>query len=270
MSKNEKIYFEADLFVADLKADIRRAKKTIDIEMYIWAPDDFTFRLLKELEQAADRGVKVRVLMDGYGSMDWINAQAEKTKDSKVLFKVYHKFPAMLDTATALITRTTAFWNKMNRRNHRKTFIIDGEVAYFGSFNMYKESLGWKETVIRIDDQDVKALVEMFRYTWLTARYKKILKNRPLLHSFQEKILNSRLMTTQSLKLRRKYKKLFIQKFKEAKEHIWLMTPYWNPPPFLQRIIIQAAKRGVDVRLSCQRAVICLLCVGTPRLNTMI
>ncbi|HPI41502.1 MAG TPA: phospholipase D-like domain-containing protein, partial [Pseudobdellovibrionaceae bacterium] len=67
------IFHSGDDFFSALIADVRRAKFSIQIEVYIFNIDSFTRPLLTELAQAQQRGVTVQILVDGFGSFQSLN-----------------------------------------------------------------------------------------------------------------------------------------------------------------------------------------------------
>lgn len=106
---------------------IRRAKKSIDLETYIFKPDLAGKIILKELMEAAKRGVKVRVLVDK-SPMDFkLNDHiAQVMKEHKIEVRFYNAAPILKVSSIQF-------------RNHRKLMVRDGEEAITGGRNIADE-----------------------------------------------------------------------------------------------------------------------------------
>ena len=111
-----------------LFADIKEAKKEINIQYYIIQPDSLGKKLRDELTIKAKEGVKVRVLYDEIGSK----------KLSLKFFRELISAGGEVEVFFPSLIRPLNF--RMNNRNHRKLCIIDGEIAYIGGFNLGNES----------------------------------------------------------------------------------------------------------------------------------
>ena len=111
---------------------IEKSEKTLDLQYYIWDNDKIGSMALHAIIQAADRGVKVRLLMDDNNAkaMEGIYLALDQHVNIDVkLFNPYRfrKFRAM-DLVLDL--------KRMNRRMHNKSFIADHQIALIGGRNM--------------------------------------------------------------------------------------------------------------------------------------
>ena len=111
---------------------IEQAEKTLDLQYYIWDNDKVGALALHALIQAADRGVKVRLLIDDNNAKATEGiflALAQHPNIQVKLFNPYHfrKYRA-LDMLLDL--------KRINRRMHNKSFIVDHQVALIGGRNM--------------------------------------------------------------------------------------------------------------------------------------
>src|SRR3990167_10420104 len=133
---DEEIVFDcgSDYFHA-LIHDIHLAKHTIDIETYIFSRDDVGKRVVNALCDAANRGVTVRVLVDGAGSPYWSATFARALEKSGVKTKVFHPMPWQLWNWSRSVTKTPFLFKGIhlfftaNSRNHRKICLIDNKIA---------------------------------------------------------------------------------------------------------------------------------------------
>ncbi len=140
-----------------LVRDIRKAKKFIHLEYYIWRGDKLGGRLLEELIKKAKEGVEVRLLYDGMGNSSL----------PKKYFEKLHQAGGF--TAAFL----PPFIVRLNYRNHRKLCIIDGQVGYIGGFNVGDEYLGivkrygpWRDTHLRFEGDAVDQMQIRFIMDW--------------------------------------------------------------------------------------------------------
>jgi cardiolipin synthase len=245
------IFFNSKKLVDQVIKDIDESRSSIDIEMYIWDPDEVGRIFEEALFRAVDRGVKVRVIVDRIGSFAWIGGRMAEIVQRGVEVRIFRPLLGFKVIWQFYPKSFSALWNAVNRRNHRKTFIIDKKIFYVGSLNIMQPALQWKEITTRESDPTTTELLSyIFNCTWDWLKddghwFKKYdLKNLIL-----KAERSDRVTTTQSRVLRIQYRNDFIQKINNAKKRIWLITPYFNPPGFLLKALVAAAKRKVDVRL---------------------
>lgn len=116
-------------------AMIRLAEKTVDLQYYIWAPDETGNMLKTELLQAADRGVRVRLLLDDIG---------HSAKDPVLL--ALHKHPNIevklfnpIADRNKRLTHLAANFSRIQRRMHNKSLTADNALSVIGGRNIGNE-----------------------------------------------------------------------------------------------------------------------------------
>lgn len=110
----------------------RAAERTIDAQYYIWQDDLTGLRLLAELQAAAERGVRVRLLVDDNGTPALDQEMA--ALDALPSAEVRYFNPFMMRTPRLL---NYAFdFARLNRRMHNKSFTVDGAVTILGGRNI--------------------------------------------------------------------------------------------------------------------------------------
>ena len=244
MTFNNKVeYFNngKDKFEA-LVQDIRRAKKFIHMEYYIWRGDRLGTRLVEELTKKAAEGVEVRLLYDGMGNI----------RLPKYFFDKLH---AAGGYTAAFLPR---FMVRLNYRNHRKLCIIDGEVGYIGGFNVGDEYLGivkrygpWRDSHLRFQGDALDQMQMRFIMDWnFTAKKGKIqLAERYFPERSQFEGVRTQIVSsgpdTQWKNVRNGYYKMI----NEAEDHIYLTTPYFVPDDGILEGLRVAALSGLDVRI---------------------
>ncbi len=234
----EQLFFSSRGYFDHLIRELPLAKRSIDVETYIFDLDELGNRLVEELRRAADRGVTVRLMLDGVGSRHTVEEVAARFRDTAVNVKVYHPIRWW---------SFFAFARNLNRRNHRKSWLIDSRTAYVGSMNIAHND--WTDYGIRVEGKWTALLEQAFMKCWLGhARWKQLarpsaMRRRAPYQKGRWIRLNDTL-----LKRRRNYY-LLLQQSRNAARRIWLANAYFVPRLGLVRALCAAARRGVDVRI---------------------
>ncbi len=246
---NSQLFFNGDQFFEKLIKKIDAAKKRIWIEVYIFEHDQLGQKLIKHLADAYQRGVDVRVLVDGIGSYNSITALSKAFADIGIPFKVFHP----------VLFYNLFRWGKLqklNRRTHRKIFVTDDEV-FIGSFNITKvhcQSLvgkkAWRDSGVLVSGAALPEIVESMDIVWSSAKgfflnRMKIKKAKRTGHHLVRMNMNFRERFRMSRELK--------QKIRSAHHQVFLTNAYFLPRRSLLRAIIHAAKKGVQVGLCLPR-----------------
>jgi cardiolipin synthase len=109
---------------------IDNAQQKVILETFIWFEDDVGKQLHSVLLRAARRGVKIEVLLDGYGSPDLSDAFVNELTAAGVVFRYYDPGPRLFGMRTNLF-----------RRMHRKIVVVDETVAFVGGINYSAEHM---------------------------------------------------------------------------------------------------------------------------------
>jgi len=118
-----KLLKDSPAFIESLREEIRKAKETIHISFYILLDDDDGISVLKELQNAAKRGVKCRILIDAFGS---------KKVTKNPVWKQMSDFGVEAHTIFPMKNILLSFLRQRNDiRSHRKMCIIDKHLCYF-------------------------------------------------------------------------------------------------------------------------------------------
>ncbi len=141
-----------DAFAARLQL-ARAAERSIDLQYYIWHDDDSGRMLFDALRAAADRGVRVRLLLDDSNTagMDGVLAALDAHPGIEVrLFNPFlHRRQRLLDMVTA--------FRRAIRRMHNKSFTVDNQATIVGGRNIGDEYFGSPDAVL-FEDLDVIAV----------------------------------------------------------------------------------------------------------------
>ena len=111
---------------------IEHAEKSLDLQYYIWENDKVGALALAGLLKAADRGVQVRLLIDDNNSKNLEAAYYALAQHPNIQIRLFN--PSKFRNLRAL--DFVLDFNRMTRRMHNKTFIVDHQVALIGGRNM--------------------------------------------------------------------------------------------------------------------------------------
>lgn len=120
-----------DAFVARV-ALVRAAERALDVQYYIWRPDTTGILLLNELGQAADRGVRIRLLLDDNGIAGMDSLLAELNAHSGIEVRVFNPFANRDFKALGYLND----FKRLNRRMHNKALVADAQAAIVGGRNI--------------------------------------------------------------------------------------------------------------------------------------
>ena len=117
----------------------QHAEKTIDIQYFIFSTDNVGLIACDYLVRAADRGVKIRILVDDI--MVDADLQDVLTLDSheNITIKIYNPGVNLGKNIFSKIRKFTTDFRSANQRMHNKTFIVDGKITITGGRNIADE-----------------------------------------------------------------------------------------------------------------------------------
>nr|WP_251136347.1 cardiolipin synthase [Exiguobacterium sp. s122] len=234
--------------------DIEQATHHIHIQYYLFRTDEISMKIRDALIKRANENVTVRFLYDGLGSQEINEEFVEPLRESRVFVQAFDPVVHPLLVFNA------------NFRNHQKLIVIDGKIAYTGGLNVGDEYLGkeeklgfWRDTHLRVEGPLVRELQRLFVENWLYAGVEEdqetwdLFANDEHLPQYfidEPKETNgaTQLLVTspgKDVTIRDGLMQFMMQ----AKESIWITTPYLIPPPELLALLEVTSKSGIDVRI---------------------
>lgn len=227
---------EGDTFFSCYFKDIAQAKRTILISFFIVGNDAISQEFLKLLQQKAQAGVHVQLLLDWIGSISIKKKWLKRLKQSGVIVKKANppKVPFLL--------------YRLNQRNHRKITVIDSQICYLGGFNIGKKyksadpKLGhWKDYHICIKHHPLaNTLEKIFFYDW--SKSDQALSDSNFAHKDTD---NSILTITEAGQLEQN----LIAWIDQASESIVIGSPYFIPTKPVFTSLLTALHRGVRLTI---------------------
>ena len=139
----------------------RMATKTIDLQTYIYSNDFSSKVLIGELKNAADRGVKIRILLDDYGTKSDIADVMLLNQHPNIEVKVFN--PVANRSRLLYYPQFLLDFNRLNSRMHNKLFIVDN-VAYITGGRNVGSNYFYPETASNFSDTDVLFIGDMTKY----------------------------------------------------------------------------------------------------------
>lgn len=130
----------------------RAAEQSIDARYYIWQRDSTGLSLLQELKAAADRGVRVRLLVDDNGTPDLDAELAALNTLPNFEVRVFNPF----SLRSPRVLSYPLDFPRINRRMHNKSFTVDGVATIVGGRNIGDIYFA-RDTEIQYSDFDVLA-----------------------------------------------------------------------------------------------------------------
>lgn len=233
---------------ADLLPELEKAEKFIFLEYFIIRPGEMWDGVLEILKRKAAAGVDVRIIYDDMGCIDILPANYNATLEGwGIRTMAFNRFVP----AVSLV---------MNNRDHRKITVIDGKVGFTGGINIsdeyinVKERFGhWKDTGLMLKGLGVFNLTLMFLEMWNAFNkdgdgYAEFIPD-----SFEEcgsaddgYVLS---FSDSPLDNESVGESVYTDMLYQAKDYIYITTPYLAIDSELQTALCMAAKRGVDVRM---------------------
>jgi len=131
-------------------ASARMAERSIDVQTYIWHSDLTGRFLVWQLLESADRGVRVRLLIDDMDARAKSDQLAAISQHPNIEVRVFNPF-ASRDGKLSMVSEGARNFKRINRRMHNKTWIADNRFAIVGGRNLGDEYFGASDEVNFVD-----------------------------------------------------------------------------------------------------------------------
>ena len=221
---------------------IRRAKNSVNLETYIFQPDEAGRLFADAMIDAANRGVEVRLLIDAWGGE--VGDLRDQIEKAGIHWREYRPI------------RAFSIY-KVGKRTHRKILVVDGKVAFTGGLGISKEWLGnarnsaeWRDTQVRVTGPVVDQMQAIFAEDWtyttgeILAGEKFYPKRDGPGGSVQAQAIKASRGDASSLA-----KMFYYVAIQSAAKSIHIQNAYFLPDKQVRDALISAVARGVEVKV---------------------
>lgn len=231
-------YSEGNQLYADMLEAIDAAQDYIFFETFIWKSDSMGRAFKEALYRAAERGVRVHCIYDGFANMV-VSPRFKRFRKHPNLSVI--RIPELRLGMFTLNPRHTG-------RDHRKILVVDGHTGFVGGYNigqLYAEQ--WRDTHVRLEGAAVWELENGFVDMWnyFRGRSTEALPRRGA-RQWDAKVYaahnrpSARLFPVRGL---------YLDAFERASSRIFLTSAYFIPDREILGALIAASRRGVDVKI---------------------
>ncbi|MFJ8138931.1 phosphatidylserine/phosphatidylglycerophosphate/cardiolipin synthase family protein [Streptomyces sp. NPDC096013] len=232
-----------DEIFAAMLGRIRSARHTVDMMTFVYWKGEIARQFAEALAERARAGVRVRLLLDGFGSRLIEKDQLEAMERAGVQVAWFRK-PLYLSPL------------KQNHRCHRKVLVVDEETAFTGGVGIAEEWCGdargpeeWRDTHVQVTGPAVDGLAAAFAQNWAECHDElfddrdRFTDHTPRGGSVVQVVRGSASFGWQDMQT------LFRVVIETAEERIRLATAYFAPDAFFIELLCAAARRGVEVEI---------------------
>lgn len=226
--------FGEDLF-EDMLTDITEATDRIFFETYIWKDDEVGRRFRRALIDAHERGVDVYIVFDAFANLVVPSAFYKGLPDG-----IHVKRHPLVTGGLKFFL--PSHWG----RDHRKLLVIDATAAYVGGYNIGQDYANkWRDTHARFAGEMVVELDNAFVDYW------NHYGGQPALPQPARRTWSRDMRVHRNLPGELVYpiRNMYLEAIDRADHRVWLTTAYLIPDEAFSRRLVEAARRGADVRL---------------------
>ena len=237
------VLINGDKIFAEMLNAIKSAKKTISFETFIYWADSIGDEFESALIERANAGVKVHVLLDWLGSVKMQQSQLNHMSKACIAIQRYHK----------------PHWShltRLNNRTHRKLLIIDGELGFTGGVGIADQWRGdaknpneWRDTHFKVTGPVVGQIQAVFMDNWIKSKGEVLHDHEyfPLLEKTGD--MSAQMFSSSPSGGGDSMILMYLMAITAAKESIDLSSAYFVPDALSTKALVNAAKRGVKIRI---------------------
>jgi len=266
------------LFPAQIEA-IAAARHEVWLATYIFHNDIAGAQLAQALRAASLRGVRVRIVVDGFGSkqsLAWLTEQLEGSGAALAVFRPIDRWWRWLQPGQL-------------RRLHQKLCVVDGEVGFVGGINIIDDrndlnhgmceqarldfAVGLRGAAVQAIEQACRAvwtrawlgrdfteeMIAMVRSPAPIRRARRLLKRLKMPGGKPDLTpdawlppMRAAFVLRDNLRRRRTIEHAYVHAIRSARHRVDLITPYFYPGHAFRNALRDSARRGVQVRLLLQ------------------
>ena len=232
-----------DAFYPAMLDAIRKAKDSVNFDVYIFEPDEIGRQFIDAFKERARAGVEVRLLLDGFGAAKLKKRYRKELRQAGV-------------TVSRFRPPTPRNLVRFYRRSHRRAIVIDGKIGFTGGAAVSKKWKGnvtntheWRDSMTRVTGPMVAGIQSAFATNWVYCTGEVIAGPRFFPPSERGpgpcalSVVSSPSDALQPIRL------LFWVSFMNARHRLWICNSYFIPDKRLRDAVVDRARAGVDVRV---------------------
>lgn len=228
--------------VAALLEAIEGARHRVRLMAYILADDSVGRQVIGALQRAQERGVRVQVMFDALGSRPWRRRTVRLLREAGIAARACNAYNPL-----------TGGTGRLDRRNHRKIYVIDDALAFIGSQNLvrrdFRKGVVNHEVMARIEGPLAAELGAQFVVDWLADGGQDTdWPERPD-SSLHAGTVTAQLLPSGPDQPLAAYTLLLSRLLQDARRSVLIASPYTVLDEGLQLAVTTAALRGVDVTM---------------------
>ncbi len=232
-----------DEIFAAMLAGIRSAEHTVDMMTFVYWKGDIAREFAQALAERARQGIRVRLLLDGFGSRLIEKGQLEEMERAGVQVAWFRR-PLYLSPF------------KQNHRCHRKVLVVDEHTAFTGGVGIAQEWCGdarneneWRDTHVQVRGPAVDGIAAAFAQNWAECHDNlfddrdRFIEHRPQGDAVVQVVRGSASFGWQDMQT------LIRVGLESAEERFRLTTAYFSPDAYFIELLCATARRGVEVEI---------------------
>jgi len=230
-------------FAANVRV-INEARHYIHFQSYIMDEDDTGMRIVDALVRAAERGVRIYLLLDAYGTEYLSGDLLKRIENAGILFRFF---------SPAFITRGF----QLSLRLHHKVLLVDGKVAIVGGMNFANRYHGtknkkeWLDFALLVKGPECVRINNILKKHWNKTFIPKSERALETVHNSDHYQNGVKLRVVENNWYRNKIEilKSYRTAIKFAQDRMIIFASYFLPGRNERRLLKMAGKRGVDITI---------------------
>jgi cardiolipin synthase A/B len=227
------------------------ARSSINFMVYIWEDGELSDAVFDALIAAAERGVAVRAMIDGFGGMKAPGSRIEELRRAGGRWEWFH--PPRFGKLT-----------RFHKRNHRRAVVVDGRIGFTGGAAVMDKWLGnaedadhWRDSMVEVRGPLAANLQSAFTQLWAHVTGEMLLGDEFYPHDAPDETPAgpgepiSQHVSVVSSPSSGAHPMRFVHWLccRCAKQRIYITNPYFVPDEVMRRMLKERARAGVDVRI---------------------
>ena len=243
-----KYYPMGEDFFKDYIEDLKKAEKNIFMHYFIVDEGYMWDTILEVLREKAAKGVDVRIIYDGFGTLITLpSGYEEKLRRWGIKVGVFNPVKFSVHIGDYLM---------LNHRDHRKITVIDNNIGYGGGLNIADEYINaitrfgvWKDTAFRIEGEAVYGLTSTFIRAWhlVSGEALNYENYKPTVKKETDGIIQPYFDTP--LDKLNICESAYLGVINNAKDYVYITTPYLVIDNEMITSLCLAAQSGIDIKI---------------------